>query len=85
MTNEEAVAIAKKNDVFLEKHQMNYGHVVNCFFEKFCEENVFNQHLFSVIQLKFHLYLKLIMLIKDLLKDLNFSLVKKNMLMLMLN
>jgi lysyl-tRNA synthetase class 2 len=38
MTNEEAVAIAKKNDVFLEKHQMNYGHVVNCFFEKFCEE-----------------------------------------------
>jgi len=38
MTAEEAVAIAKKHHVHLEKHQMNYGHVVNCFFEKFCEE-----------------------------------------------
>ncbi len=38
MTDKDAVEIAKKHDVFLEKHQMNYGHVVNCFFEKFCEE-----------------------------------------------
>ncbi len=39
-TNEEAVAIAKEHGVHMEKHQQTYGHVVNSFFETFCEETI---------------------------------------------
>lgn len=39
-TDEEAINIAKKHDVHLEKHQMKYGHVINAFFESFCEEKL---------------------------------------------
>ena len=40
MSDEEAVAIAKAHSVHLEKHQETYGHVVNEFFETFCEEKI---------------------------------------------
>lgn len=39
-TNEEAVAIAKEHGVHMEKHQQTFGHVVNSFFETFCEETI---------------------------------------------
>ena len=39
-TDEEAIEIAKKHDIHLEKHQMKYGHVINLFFEKYCEEKL---------------------------------------------
>lgn len=39
-SDEEAVAIAKQHEVQLEKHQMNFGHVVNEFFELFCEQDL---------------------------------------------
>ena len=38
--DEEAVAIAKEHHIELEKHQMKYGHVINAFFENFCEEKL---------------------------------------------
>ncbi|WP_407925656.1 lysine--tRNA ligase [Erysipelothrix urinaevulpis] len=40
MSDEEAVQIAKDNNVPLEKHQQTYGHVVNEFFETFCEDKI---------------------------------------------
>ena len=36
----QAIEIAKKHDIHLEKHQMKYGHVINLFFEKYCEEKL---------------------------------------------
>ena len=39
-TTEEALAFAKAHNVNLEKHQLSYGHVVNNFFEEFCEETI---------------------------------------------
>ena len=39
-TDEEALAIAKEHGVHIEKHQQTYGHVVNAFFETFCEETI---------------------------------------------
>lgn len=40
MSDEEAVKIAKEHNVPLEKHQKTYGHVVNEFFETFCEDKI---------------------------------------------
>jgi lysyl-tRNA synthetase class 2 len=37
-TNEEAIAIAKQHHIELSAHQQNRGHVINAFFEKYCEE-----------------------------------------------
>lgn len=37
-TNEQAIEVAKKHNVHVEKHQMNKGHILNLFFEQFCEE-----------------------------------------------
>lgn len=39
-SDEEAVEIAKKHNITLEKHQMRYGHVINAFFEEYCEEKL---------------------------------------------
>lgn len=39
-SDEEAVAIAKEHGVEVAKHQMSLGHVVNEFFETFCEETI---------------------------------------------
>ncbi|GAA5414969.1 lysine--tRNA ligase [Ureaplasma ceti] len=39
-SDEEAVAIAKEHNIELEKHQMKYGHVINAFFETYCEEKL---------------------------------------------
>lgn len=36
--DKEALEIAKKHDVHVEKHQRTKGHVLNLFFEQFCEE-----------------------------------------------
>lgn len=40
MTTEEALALAKQHHVEVEKHQMTFGHIVNLFFETFCEEKM---------------------------------------------
>ena len=40
MSADEAVAIAKEYGLEMEKHQMSYGHVVNEFFETFCEDKI---------------------------------------------
>lgn len=37
-SDEEAVEIAKQHNIQLEKHQLKYGHVINAFFETYCEE-----------------------------------------------
>jgi lysyl-tRNA synthetase class 2 len=37
-TDEQAVAIAEEKHIKLTKHQMNKGHIINLFFERFCEE-----------------------------------------------
>jgi len=37
-TNEEAIALAKKDNIELLPHQMNRGHIISAFFEKYCEE-----------------------------------------------
>lgn len=39
-SDEEAVAIAKEHGLEMAKHQQNLGHVVNEFFETFCEETI---------------------------------------------
>lgn len=39
-SDEEAIELAKKHNIHLEKHQMKYGHVINAFFETFCEEKL---------------------------------------------
>ncbi len=41
-SNEEAVEIAKKHNIQLEDHQKKYGHVINAFFEHYCEEKLIN-------------------------------------------
>lgn len=40
MTFEEAKAIAKKHDVYVEKHWTGVGHILNAFFEEFCEKDL---------------------------------------------
>lgn len=40
MSLEEAQKLAKDHGIFLEKHQNKYGHVINAFFEKYCEEKL---------------------------------------------
>ena len=40
MTTEEALELAKQHHVEVEKHQMTFGHIVNLFFETFCEEKI---------------------------------------------
>lgn len=37
-TNEEAIAIANKFNIQLMEHQKNRGHIINLFFEEFCEK-----------------------------------------------
>lgn len=37
---DEALALAKEHNLKLEKHQQSYGHVVNEFFETFCEDKI---------------------------------------------
>lgn len=37
---EKALEIAKEHHIELEKHQQSYGHVINEFFEKYCEEDL---------------------------------------------
>ena len=39
-TLEQALAFAKQHNVHLEKHQQTYGHVINGFFEEFCEKKL---------------------------------------------
>ncbi|MDE8135375.1 lysine--tRNA ligase, partial [Erysipelothrix rhusiopathiae] len=39
-SDEEAVAIAKEHNINMAKHQLSFGHVVNEFFETFCEEKI---------------------------------------------
>lgn len=39
-SDEQAVLIAKEKNIKLEKHQENYGHVVNLFFETFVEDKL---------------------------------------------
>lgn len=41
-SNEEAVEIAKKHNIQLEDHQKKYGHVINAFFEHYCEDKLIN-------------------------------------------
>lgn len=36
--DKEAVEIAKKHFIKLEKHQQTVGHVINAFYEKYCED-----------------------------------------------
>lgn len=38
--DEEAIKIAKEHNIELLPHQMKYGHVINAFFEKYCEETL---------------------------------------------
>ena len=40
MSVEEALELAKEHHVEVEKHQMTFGHIVNLFFETFCEEKM---------------------------------------------
>ena len=40
MTYEEALEIAKENNVKVEKHENSVGHIINLFFEQFCEETI---------------------------------------------
>lgn len=39
-SDEEAIALAKAHDIHLEKHQLKYGHVINAFFETYCEDKL---------------------------------------------
>lgn len=39
-SDEEAVALAKAHNIHLEKHQLKYGHVINAFFETYCEDKL---------------------------------------------
>lgn len=39
---EDALKIAKENDVHVEKHEQSVGHIINLFFEKYCEEKCVN-------------------------------------------
>ena len=40
MTFEEAKAIAKKHDIHIEKHMTGIGHIINEFFDKYCEDDL---------------------------------------------
>ena len=40
LSDEEAVLIAKNHNIFLEEHEKNFGHIVNKFFEKYCEDKL---------------------------------------------
>ncbi|MGB4984478.1 MAG: lysine--tRNA ligase [Erysipelotrichaceae bacterium] len=40
MTYEEALALAKTNHIEVEKHQNSVGHIINLFFETFCEDKM---------------------------------------------
>lgn len=40
MSYEEACVIAKENGIEVEKHHHGVGHIINLFFEKFCEEKM---------------------------------------------
>ena len=40
MTFEEAKAIAKKHDIHVEKHMTGIGHIINEFFDKYCEDDL---------------------------------------------
>lgn len=40
MTVEEALEMAKEKGVFVQKHQESVGHIINLFFETFCEEKM---------------------------------------------
>jgi len=40
MSFEEALKLAKEHNIHLEKHQMTYGHIINLFFEEFCEKTL---------------------------------------------
>ncbi len=42
MTFEEAKALAKTHHVKLETHHHSVGHIINLFFEEFCEEKIIN-------------------------------------------
>ena len=39
-TLEEALKLAKENDIHPNKHEESYGHIINLFFEKFVEETL---------------------------------------------
>ncbi|MDE6289397.1 MAG: lysine--tRNA ligase [Ureaplasma sp.] len=39
-SDEEAVRIAQQHGIELEAHQKRYGHVINAFFEKYCEDKL---------------------------------------------
>jgi lysyl-tRNA synthetase class 2 len=40
MTFEDALALAKKNHIEVEKHMDSVGHILNAFFEEFCEKDL---------------------------------------------
>lgn len=40
MTYEEAKALAKEHDIEVESHHTGIGHIINLFFEKYCEEKM---------------------------------------------
>lgn len=40
MTLEEALEIAKEHHVEVEEHEKSFGHIVNLFFEEFCEDKI---------------------------------------------
>ena len=40
LTDEQALALAKEHNVEVEKHQRTFGHIVNLFFENFCEDKI---------------------------------------------
>lgn len=37
---EEALELAKEHNITVEKHEMTVGHIINLFFEKYCEEDL---------------------------------------------
>lgn len=40
MSLENALNLAKEHHITVEKHQMSIGHIINLFFEKYCEERM---------------------------------------------
>ena len=40
MTYEEACVLAKEHNIEVEKHHTSVGHIINLFFEKYCEEKI---------------------------------------------
>lgn len=39
VSEEEALVLAKEHDIYLDKHKQSFGHIVNEFFEKYCESD----------------------------------------------